>query len=118
MKTTLVLGASTKVGRYSNKAMFMLKEKGHNVVAVGNWEGTAYDIEIVKEMPTRGIDTVTMYLGAKNQKPYYDQLLSLKPRRIIFNPGAENAELADLAAQNSIQVEEACTLVLLSIGNY
>jgi uncharacterized protein len=118
MNTTLVLGASSKVNRYSNKAMFMLKEKGHNVVAVGNREGIAHGISIEREMPTDGVDTVTMYLGADNQKPYYEQILALRPRRIIFNPGAENTELVDLANQKGIETEDACTLVLLSAGVY
>ena len=118
MKTTLVLGASVKPERYSNKAMFLLKQKGYEVVAVGNREGIAHDIDIVKEMPTEGVDTITMYLGATNQTPYYEQILALNPRRIIFNPGAHNQELSDLATQNGIEVEEACTLVLLSAGGY
>tara|TARA_B110000305_G_C18963054_1_gene413636 strand:+ start:220 stop:576 length:357 start_codon:yes stop_codon:yes gene_type:complete len=118
METTLVLGASVKPNRYSNKAMFMLKEKGHNLLAVGNREGSAYDIDITKEMPTSGVDTITMYLGATNQIPYYDSIIALKPRRIIFNPGSENIELTKLAHQNGIETEEACTLVLLSTGGY
>ena len=118
MKTTLVLGASIKPERYSNKAMFMLKQKGYKVVAVGNREGEAYDIYISKQMPIEDVDTITMYLGAANQAPYYESILALKPRRIIFNPGAENQELTDLAIQNGIEVEEACTLVLLSAGSY
>ena len=64
------------------------------------------------------VDTVTLYLNAQNQKQYYDYILSLKPKRIIFNPGTENPELYKLAKENNIQVMEACTLVLLSTGQY
>jgi len=65
-----------------------------------------------------GIDTVTLYLGPERQREYYDYILSLKPKRIIFNPGTENDELAALAEANGIETVEACTLVMLSIGNY
>jgi predicted CoA-binding protein len=115
---TLVLGASVKPHRYANKAMLALQQKGHKVVAVGNRAGEAHGISITKEMPTTDVDTLTMYLGATNQKPYYEQILALQPRRIIFNPGAENPELAQLAQAQGVVVEEACTLVLLSLGEY
>ena len=65
-----------------------------------------------------GIDTVTMYIGAKNQPSLYDYILKQKPRRIIFNPGAENPEFEDMAHTNGIETEEACTLVLLATGQY
>lgn len=64
------------------------------------------------------IDTVTLYLNPANQVPYYDYIISLKPKRIIFNPGTENDELESLANKNGIQTMEACTLVLLSTSQY
>ena len=115
---TLVLGASVKPHRYANKAMLALKNKEHKVFAVGNRAGEAHGISITKEMPTDDIHTITMYLGAANQKPYYEQILALQPRRIIFNPGAENTELANMAMTKGLIVENACTLVLLSLGKY
>tara|TARA_B110000438_G_scaffold252285_1_gene257219 strand:+ start:322 stop:678 length:357 start_codon:yes stop_codon:yes gene_type:complete len=118
MNKTLVLGASNNPDRISNQVMLKLKQKGIPVVAVGNREGVAHGIEITKEFPTSDIDTVTLYLGAKNQFSYYDKIIALKPKRIIFNPGAENPELSEIAGKNSIVPLNACTLVMLSIGNY
>ena len=118
MKRTLVLGASTNPNRYSNKAIFMLKEKGHEVFAVGNKTGTAHGILISREISIVNIDTVTMYLGKEKQASYYESIIKLKPRRIIFNPGTKNDELEEKAIKNGIEVIEACTLVMLSIGNY
>ncbi len=118
-KPTLVLGASEKVDRYSNMAVKLLQQFQHNVVAVGRKKGLINDIEIQEGKPTLSdIDTVTLYLNPTNQVVYYDYILSLKPKRIIFNPGTENEELQALAQANSIQTQEACTLVLLRTGQY
>jgi uncharacterized protein len=118
-KKTVVLGATPNPARYAYAAVQRLHHFNHEVVAVGNRAGKIDDIEIQTE-PTlaEGIDTVTLYLNADNQKPYYDYILSLKPKRIIFNPGTENPELVKLAHENGIEVEIGCTLVMLSIGNY
>lgn len=100
-------------------AMMQLKNKGHDIIAIGKRGGEAYDVEIqTRPVPTEDIDTVTLYLNPDHQKAYYDYILSLKPRRIIFNPGTENEELEDMAEQNGIKVMEACTLVMLSTGQY
>ena len=118
-KKTLVLGASSNPARYSYLAINSLQKKGHDVIAIGRRPGKVGDTEIETEhKDINNIDTVTLYLNANNQKQYYDYILSLHPRRIIFNPGAENPELAELARQNSILPQEACTLVLLSTGQY
>ena len=118
MKYTLVLGASLKQERYSNRAINQLAKNGHKVLAVGNKEGTAHGIQITKHLPKTKVDTITVYLSKANQKAYYSQLLELHPRRIIFNPGAENPELSALATAKGIECLDACTLVLLSVGNY
>ena len=116
---TLVLGASEKTERYSNKAIQMLREYGYPVVAIGLREGQVLDVPIMKEPPKDlNVDTVTLYLNPQNQLPHYQYLLSLRPRRIIFNPGTENPELMKLAHQQGIETLEACTLVLLSTGQY
>ncbi len=116
---TLVLGASTHSFRYSFLAINDLLKHGHEVVAVGKDEGEVNGVKIVHEFPVSGnIDTVTMYLNPVRQKEYYDKIISLKPRRIIFNPGAENPELQKLALENGIETENACTLVLLNTGQY
>lgn len=119
MKKTLVLGASENPSRYSNMAIKKLLSHGHEVVAIGSRKGQVQQVEITTEHPDiSGLHTVTLYLNANNQKPYYDYILSLKPERIVFNPGAENEELATIAEKAGIQVMEACTLVLLSTGQY
>ena len=118
-KYTLVLGASEKAERYSNLAMRKLKQYGHPVAAIGRREGEVDGIPFSREKkPFEDIDTVTLYLNAKHQESYYDYILSLRPKRIIFNPGAENKELADLARANHIDTIEACTLVMLGTGQY
>ena len=118
-KKTLVLGASQNTARYSNLAINKLREHEHPVVAIGRREGLVGDIPIITEQKAMDdIDTVTLYLNPANQKPYYNYILSLHPKRIIFNPGTENAELYELALQNGILPREACTLVLLSTGQY
>lgn len=113
------MGASEQPQRYSNIAIHRLRSYGHPVVAIGKRAGTVLDVTIESGTPEwTDIDTVTLYLNAQNQKTYYDYILSLKPRRVIFNPGAENPELAQLLSGQGIEPVNACTLVLLSIGNY
>jgi uncharacterized protein len=118
-KKTLVLGASENKERYSNMAVRKLIAHNHSVIAIGNKVGQIGEVEIVKtQLPYDDIDTITMYLGEKNQKLFHDYIFSLKPKRIIFNPGAENIELEKLARENGIETMEACTLVMLSTGQY
>jgi predicted CoA-binding protein len=118
-KKTLVLGASGNPGRYSYLAVTRLRGKGHPVVAIGRKQAAVGDVEIgADKQPLTDIDTVTLYLSPMHQKEYYDYILSLHPRRVIFNPGAENPELATLAQANGIEPVEACTLVMLSTGQY
>lgn len=118
-KKTLVLGASDHPERYSFLAMNRLKAHGHEVVGIGKHKAVVAGEEILTEqMPLLNIHTVTLYLNPKHQQQYYDYILSLKPQRIIFNPGAENEELYQLAKQNKIEPIEACTLVMLSTGQY
>ena len=118
-KSTLVLGASTNPERYSFLAANKLMSHNHPVTLVGIKNGSVNDVPILHSIPPDlKVDTVTMYLGAKNQVQYYNDIIKLKPNRIIFNPGAENPELEKLANENGIATEEACTLVLLSINQY
>lgn len=119
MKKTLVLGASDNPSRYSYLAIQRLRKAGHPVVAIGRKEGVVADVQIEKEASAfSDIDTVTLYLNPVHQKEYYNYILSLHPKRIIFNPGAENEELKDLARKNGILPLEACTLVMLSSRQY
>ena len=118
-KKTLVLGASQNPSRYSYLAIHKLSSHDHPVVAIGKRKGNVGEVEIKTEQSElKDIDTVTLYLNPQNQIPYYDYIISLKPKRIIFNPGTENEELSNLAEQNGIKAVEACTLVLLSTGQY
>lgn len=119
MKKTVVLGASDNPARYSFLAVDKLKRFGHDVVAIGKKQGKVGNTDVITERPDeQNVDTVTLYLNPQHQKQYYDYILSLHPKRIIFNPGAENDELYDLAKKNGIQPVEACTLVMLSTGQY
>jgi predicted CoA-binding protein len=118
-KKTLVLGASANPARYSFLAINSLRKHQHPVVAIGRKEGRVLDVDIITRKESLDtVDTVTLYLNPAHQKEYYDYILSLHPKRIIFNPGAENEELYNLAKKNGIQPLEACTLVLLSTGQY
>lgn len=118
-KKTLVLGASDNPSRYSCLAIERLRGHGHPVVAVGRKDTAVRDVEISKDTEKfTDVDTVTLYLNPANQREYYEYILSLNPRRIIFNPGTENEELEELAHKKNIQTMEACTLVLLTTGQY
>lgn len=119
MKKTLVLGASTSAYRYSNMAIHRLAKKGIAVVLVGKQKGSVLGIPILQKWPEgEKIHTVTMYLSAANQVGYYQDILNTGVERIIFNPGSENAELAELAIRAGIEVEHACTLVMLAANQY
>ncbi len=119
LKKTVVLGASDSPMRYSYLAVRRLKSYDHPVVAIGKKQGVIDDTQIITTHPEMNdVDTVTLYLNPMHQKQYYDYILALHPKRIIFNPGAENAELAQLAKENGIQPTNACTLVMLSTGQY
>jgi uncharacterized protein len=118
-KKTLVLGASDNPQRYSYLALNRLQQSGHPVMAIGKKNTTVNGISIGTEQePASDIDTITLYLNPAHQKEYYNYILSLKPKRIIFNPGTENNELEDLAKANNIQPLRACTLVLLGTGQF
>lgn len=118
-KKTVVLGASDNPARYSYLALNRLQAHKHPVIAVGRRETTVAGIEIHKYHVTEeGVDTVTLYLNPKNQVEYYDYILGLQPKRIIFNPGTENEELIQMAKEKGIEPVIACTLVMLATGQY
>ena len=118
-KKTLVLGASDNPARYSYLAIQRLRKYGHPVVGIGRKNTKVADVYIDKEkIPATDIDTITLYMNPTHQQEYYDYILSLKPKRIIFNPGTENDKLVELAKEKNIETMEACTLVLLSTGQY
>lgn len=116
---TLVLGASHKPDRYSNLAVNMLREYEHDLVAVGRRAREEDGWEILEGKPAvEDVDTVTLYLNPQNQKEYYDYILSLNPRRVIFNPGTENPEFRQMLEEAGIEPVSACTLVMLRAGLY
>ena len=118
-KRTVVIGASNNPERYAYKATLSLQAKGHEVFPVGIRGGQIGNLQIeTNRIIFDIIDTVTLYVGPKNQPDWYEYILALQPKRIIFNPGTENEELVKLAHVENIETIEACTLVMLSIGNY
>jgi uncharacterized protein len=118
-KKTLVIGASDNPQRYSFLAIKELRLHDHPVVAVGRKKTVVGDVNIETEKKAfSDLDTVTLYLNPGNQKDFYDYILSLRPKRLIFNPGAENEELFNLAKSSGIKPLEACTLVLLSTNQF
>lgn len=118
-KKTLVIGASTNPERYSYRAVNMLVGKGHSVLAIGQKAGEVAGVKIhTKAIPVKNIDTITLYLNPARQRDYYNYIIEAKPNRVVFNPGTENPELYQLLELNDIQVEVACTLVLLATNQY
>lgn len=118
-KKTVVLGASSKIDRYSNRAVKQLMANGHLVIPIGfeNEKINGLQIETAL-LPIENVNAISLYLNPKRQEAYYDYILSLNPKRIIFNPGTENRDLEQLAKKLNIETIEACTLVMLSVGNY
>jgi len=115
----LVIGASENPERYSNIAIHRLRSYHKETIAIGRKEGEVLDVQISKELEKRSdVDTITLYLSPKNQVEYKDYIISLNPRRVIFNPGTENPDWYPALEQENIEVIEACTLVMLSTGQY
>jgi predicted CoA-binding protein len=119
MKKTLIIGASSNNERYAYKAAERLISYGHEIELIGKRKDIIFGKTIDTEQKEfTNIDTVTLYLSAKFQAEYYEYIISLKPKRVIFNPGTENIEFSKLLVENKVEVEEACTLVLLGTGQY
>lgn len=119
MRKTVVIGASLNEDRYSNQCVRMLREYDIETIAVGNKEGKIADVEINVGLPWVGqVETVAIYLSAKNQESYYDYIIGLKPQRILFPPGTENSAFYRKANALGIETEEACPLVMLRTGVY
>lgn len=118
-KKTLVLGASLKPNRYSNYAINRLVNNTIDVVAFGLKKGEVAGVTIQTELLIyQDIHTVTLYINPINQKAYYNYIVSLKPQRVIFNPGTENPEFYKILKEHNIYFEASCTLVLLSTNQY
>lgn len=118
--TVAVLGASPKPERYSNKAIRLLLQHNHKVIpvhpAIDTVEGLLVSKSLIEiEQP---VDTLTLYISEKLSTPLMDEIIQLKPGRVIFNPGTENPELYKALSAADIPFEEACTLVLLNSGQF
>ncbi len=112
---TLVIGASPNTSRFSNKAVRLLKLYGHDVIPLGIKDGEIDELKIIKGKPEiHNVHTVTLYVGPARQSEYYDYVIGLNPKRIIFNPGTENAEFINMAKEHGIETVQNCTLVMLN----
>lgn len=121
MKKTVIIGATPNVYRYAYMAAESLTDHGHEIVPVGIKKGEVFDKTILnlQDKPIiEDVDTVTMYIGPQHQEEWMDYIVGLNPKRIIFNPGTENIEFERYATKRGVEVEQACTLVMLSVGNY
>lgn len=120
-KKTLIVGATTNPSRYAYTAASMFEDRGLDFIPIGIKTGVIFGKQILdlRSKPSlEGIDTITLYIGPDNQSEWIDYLLSLKPKRIIFNPGTENPYFYSRAKTQGIQVLEACNLVMLSTGQF
>ncbi|WP_461129590.1 CoA-binding protein [Spirosoma aerophilum] len=119
LKKTVIVGATEKSGRYANLAAYSLLRHGHDIELIGSREGEIEGRPIQTGQPELvDVDTVTLYVGPQNQPPLYDYIKSLKPKRVIFNPGTENPDFERQLQAEGIEPLEACTLVMLSTGTY
>lgn len=120
-KKTVIVGAVANPPRYAYMAAERLAEYGHDIVPVGVKKGEINENKIlnISDKPAiPGVDTITLYIGPQHQPQWYDYLLGLKPKRIIFNPGTENLEFARLAKERGIETVNGCTLVMLLTNQY
>ena len=121
MKRTVIVGASTNPGRYAYLAAESLTSHNHEIIPIGIKKGIVFGKPIldIREKPAiQDVDTITLYIGPRHQPEWYDYLIGLKPKRIIFNPGTENPEFEKKAEEAGIFTLEACTLVMLRTGQY
>lgn len=118
-KKTLILGATPNPSRYAYLAATRLKANGHSIINVGIKKGEVAGVEIEPPVEIHhDVDTLTLYVGLQNQPGLYQYILDTNPKRIIFNPGTENAELEMMTTKQGIEAVEACTLVMLATGQY
>lgn len=116
---TVVLGAAENPDRYSCKAVKALLRNDYEVVPVGFRAGLIKDIEILTGKPhVEDVDTILIYMGARKQTDFYEYILNLKPRRVVFNPGAENPELQDILKEKGIEVVKDCALIMINTDHY
>lgn len=120
-KKTVIIGASPNSARYSYLAAGMLTDHGHEIIPVGIKKGEIFGkaiLDIRRKPEIENVDTVTLYIGPRHQPEWYDYIISLKPMRVIFNPGTENPEFMRRLDDSGPEALEACTLVMLGSGQY
>lgn len=121
MKKTVIIGATTDRSRYAYLAASMLTQYQHEIVPIGIKKGELFGtgiLNIYDKPDVSNVDTITLYIGPQRQPEWYDYLLSLQPKRIIFNPGTENELFENMAEERGIEVVEGCTLVMLRTNQY
>lgn len=121
MKRTVIIGATPNTSRYAYFAAELLSEYNHEIIPVGIKKGLIAGKSIlnIRDKPfIKEVDTITLYIGPKHQPEWYAYLISLNPKRVIFNPGTENDEFALQLESKGIEVVEGCTLVMLRSGQY
>jgi uncharacterized protein len=121
LKRTVIIGATTDRSRYAFLAAQILSQYQHEIVPIGIKKGEVFGAQILNifEKPVvKDVDTITMYIGPHRQPEWYEYLIGLKPKRIIFNPGTENDVLENMAEEKGIEVVEGCTLVMLRTNQY
>lgn len=121
MKKTVIVGATPNPSRYAFLAARDLTHHEHEIIPLGIKKGEVLGkpiLNIFEKPPISDVDTVTLYIGPQHQPEWYDYLIGLKPKRIIFNPGTENPEFEKMAEEKGIETLEACTLVMLRTGQY
>ncbi|WP_299252285.1 CoA-binding protein [uncultured Cytophaga sp.] len=119
MKKTVILGATPEPTRYAYLAAERLQQHDHEFIPIGRKKGEVLGKAIINDRPILdNVDTVTLYINAQNQIDEYKYILSLKPKRVIFNPGTENPEFEEILQKNDIETVEGCTLVMLSVGTF
>ena len=116
----VVVGASPNPERYSNRAVRLLVQHGHEVVPINPVASSIEGLPVVPklEQVNGNVDTVTLYVSAKISSAMEGPLADLEPGRVIFNPGAENPALRATLEAKGIETEEACTLVLLTTNQF
>jgi predicted CoA-binding protein len=120
-KKTVIVGASSNPGRYAQIAARMLKEYDHPIIPLGLSGGEVFGetiLNIQQKPDLKEVDTITLYVSPKHQLGWYDYLISLNPKRIIFNPGTENPDLIEMAKAENIEPVIGCTLVMLRTNQY
>jgi predicted CoA-binding protein len=121
MKKTVIIGATPNPSRYAYIASEMLTEYDHEIIPIGIKSGEVFGktiLNIRNNPEVIDVDTVTLYIGPQHQEEWYEYILSLKPKRIIFNPGTENPNFEKQAEAAGIEVVEGCTLVMLRSNQY